>query len=200
MVRAIASEPRRPVAIRALPLPNSILLARNWGFPRLFRGRPILCRILSSFFACPPSQIGTPTGQKADNRSLAYLLSNLTSCISRSKPWHIRPLLSHSASTTYAHSFPEKPAPSFPTWGFSLSRVSSHQEERSPSRTSPALRQAIHARERGRCLYCLRPTNARSASITSSLAWPRNTGRSLLQAESLRARRRAVKEGHRAIL
>src|SRR6059058_1118235 len=29
------------------------------GFYRLFRGRPILCRILSSFFtACPPSQLG----------------------------------------------------------------------------------------------------------------------------------------------
>lgn len=53
--RALASEPRRSVAIRALPLPNSILLAKKvGGFSGYFRGRPALRRILSSF--SPPAR------------------------------------------------------------------------------------------------------------------------------------------------
>lgn len=50
VMRAIASEPRRSLAIRALPLPDSIVLAgKLGGFPGYSAGVPILRRILSSF-------------------------------------------------------------------------------------------------------------------------------------------------------
>jgi 5-methylcytosine-specific restriction endonuclease McrA len=48
---------------------------------------------------------------------------------------------------------------------------------------TPPLRQAIHARERGRCFYCLRPTNARNQCIdhvVPRVASGRNSYRNLV--------------------
>jgi hypothetical protein len=55
VMRATAPEPRRSLAIRALPLPDSIVLAGKLGvFPGYSVGAPILRRILSSF--SPPAR------------------------------------------------------------------------------------------------------------------------------------------------
>ena len=66
VMRAIASEPRRSLAIRALPLPDSIVLAGKLGvFSRLFRGRPNSAPYpFELFTACPPSQSGRPQVRK----------------------------------------------------------------------------------------------------------------------------------------
>ncbi len=64
---------------------------------------------------------------------------------------------------------------------------------------TPALRQAIHARERGRCFYCLRPTNPRNQCIdhvVPRVAAGRNSYRNLvsscLECNSLKCDRSAA--------
>jgi hypothetical protein len=85
-LRAIASEPRRSFAIRALPLPDSILLAgKSGGFARLFPWAS--CSVpypFELFTACPVTD-KTPTGQRVGNRSIAFLLSNVKRSICCSK-------------------------------------------------------------------------------------------------------------------
>lgn len=99
-MRAIASEPRRSLAIRALPLPDSIVLAGKLGvFPGYSAGVPILRRILSSFSPLPAVAVGAPTGQKIDNRSIANLLSNLLGSICGSKLAHCSRQVSPFIST-----------------------------------------------------------------------------------------------------
>jgi hypothetical protein len=74
--RAVASEPRRSFAIRAQPLPNLILVAKNLGV--------VLANSWASHFAPYPFELyrlpavtkGTPTCQKVGNRSIACPLSN----------------------------------------------------------------------------------------------------------------------------
>ena len=86
-MRAIASEPRRSFAIRALPLPDSIVqVGKLGGSFRLYGGRPVLRRILSSFFtACPRSQLGRPQLTKFAIAPLPTFLSKLPSSICCSK-------------------------------------------------------------------------------------------------------------------
>lgn len=74
----------------------------------------VLFRAVSfrAFHRLPAVAVRTPTDQKADNRSIACLLSNFTMCICRSKPCPAHSLLSHPRSITYAHRPPgESPAP-----------------------------------------------------------------------------------------
>lgn len=87
-----------------LPLPDSTLLAGNWGASRLF-SMGVLFRAVSfrAFHRLPAVTVRTPTAQKVDNRSIACLLRNFTMCICRSKPGLSRSLLSHPRSMTYAH-------------------------------------------------------------------------------------------------
>jgi hypothetical protein len=67
-----------------LPLPDSTLLAGNWGASGYSMG--VLFRAVSfrAFHRLPAVAEGTPAGQKACNRSIACLLSNLAMCISGS--------------------------------------------------------------------------------------------------------------------
>jgi hypothetical protein len=90
VIRAIASEPRRSLAIRAWPLPDSTLLAGTGGLPAIFRGRPIPRRILSSL--SPPARRHSKDAHGSEGRqSLHCLPSELfTKCISRSKPRRTR--------------------------------------------------------------------------------------------------------------
>lgn len=97
VMRAIASEPRRSLAIRALPLPDSVVLAGKLGvFPGYSAGVPILRRIL---YRLPAVAVGAPTGQKIDNRSIANLLSNLLRSICGSKLAHCSRQVSPFIST-----------------------------------------------------------------------------------------------------
>jgi len=81
MEGAIASEPRRSFAIRARPLPDSILLTKKLGVLLVIRGRSALRRILSSLHRLPAVAKGTPTCQKDGNRSITFLLSTVQLCI-----------------------------------------------------------------------------------------------------------------------
>lgn len=66
VMRAIASEPRGSLAIRALPLPDSIVLAGKLGvFPGYSAGVPILRRILSSF--SPPARRRSRGAHRSEN-------------------------------------------------------------------------------------------------------------------------------------
>ena len=70
----------------------------------------VLYRAVSfrAFHRLPAVTVRTPRDQKADNRSMARLLSNFTECISGSKPRSARKFLSGSASITYAHTSLER--------------------------------------------------------------------------------------------
>jgi hypothetical protein len=69
-------EPRRSLAIRALPLPDSILLAETPESISAVSWASLLHRILSSLYRLLDVAKGTPTRQKAGNRSIAFLLSD----------------------------------------------------------------------------------------------------------------------------
>src|SRR5881275_3147026 len=57
------------------------------GFYQLFSGRPnSVPDPFELFHRLPAVTVRTPTGQKGNNRSIAYLLSNFTRSISCSKP------------------------------------------------------------------------------------------------------------------
>jgi hypothetical protein len=88
-MRATASEPRRSLAIRALPLPDSIVLAGKLGvFPAIPWASQFCAVSFRAFHRLPAVAVGTPRGQKIDNRSIANLLSNLPRSIRRSKLAH----------------------------------------------------------------------------------------------------------------
>jgi hypothetical protein len=66
VMRAIAPEPRRSLAIRALPLPDSIVLAGKLGvFPGYSVGASMLRRILSSF--SPPARRRSRDAHRPEN-------------------------------------------------------------------------------------------------------------------------------------
>jgi hypothetical protein len=86
VMRAIASE---SLAIRALPLPDSIVLAGKLGvFPAIPRASQFCAVSFRAFQRLPAVAVATPAAQKIDNRSIANLLSNLPRSICCSKLAH----------------------------------------------------------------------------------------------------------------
>jgi hypothetical protein len=84
---SLASEPRRSLAFRALPLPNSILLAKELGgFSGYFVGVPLRAVSFRAFHRLPAVAKRTPTNRKVGNRSIAFPLNNGQACILCSKP------------------------------------------------------------------------------------------------------------------
>ena len=71
-MRAIAPEPRRSLAIRALPPPDSIVLAGKLGvFPAIPWASCFCAVSFRAFHRLPAVAVGTPTAQKIDNHSIA---------------------------------------------------------------------------------------------------------------------------------
>jgi hypothetical protein len=88
-MRAIAPEPRRSLAIRALPPPESIVLAGKLGvFPAIPWASCFCAVSFRAFHRLPAVAVGTPTAQKIDNRSIANLPEHLPSSICYSKLAH----------------------------------------------------------------------------------------------------------------
>jgi hypothetical protein len=103
VMRALASEPRRSFAIRALALPDSIVLAGKTGgdfFPAIRWASCSAPYPLELFYRLPAVTLGTPTAEKIDNRSIVNLLSTVLSSICCAKLAHGCAHISRFISTT----------------------------------------------------------------------------------------------------
>lgn len=81
-MRAVASEPRRSFAIRALPLPDSMVLAGQLGGCfRLFRGRPVLRHPFELSYRLPAAAVRTPQLRKLTIAPLSTFSSEVLGSI-----------------------------------------------------------------------------------------------------------------------
>ena len=84
-------------------------------------------RILRASYRLPAVTVRTPTGQKADNRSVVRFRAIWQGASRVPSLGASRPLLSHYASIIYAYASLGEFSASSTNWGFSPSQASSHR-------------------------------------------------------------------------